>query len=141
MRTALGYACLAAAALTAFIPRNAAAETWRGEIQCGTIPGLITKPLVGNFEMSTNGIHLTYVRPVHNPDSASLSGVVETGAGVLTGADVKLQGGAAARGYSYTSTYQGRIEGGFAALSGEQVWTATGLSQPFHRACSISLRR
>jgi hypothetical protein len=71
-------------------------------------------------------------------DSPSLSGVEESGAGMLNGNEIKLQGGASGRGYSYTASYQGEIESGYVNLAGEQVWTASKSGQ-FHRACHITL--
>jgi len=125
--------------LTLFTPHIAAADVWRGQIQCVAMPGLTTKPLVGNFEMTTNGTRLTYSRPVHIADSASLSGAEESGTGILTGNAIKLQGAASGKEYSYTASYQGRIGNGYADLAGEQVWT-TSKSAQFHRACHIILR-
>lgn len=122
-----------------FAPNIAAADVWHGQIRCVVVPGLTTKPLVGDFEMSTNGTRLTYSRPVHKADLASLSGVAESGEGILAGNVIKLQGGAAGKGYSYTAIYQGRIEGGYANLAGEQVWTTSNLPKPFHRACHVTL--
>jgi hypothetical protein len=123
------------------LPNIAAAQTWRGQIDCVSIPGLTTKPLAGEFEVSMNGSRLNYSRPVHKADSTSLSGAMETGTGILAGNDISLQGGATGKGYSYTATYRGRIEDGRALLTGEQVWTAASLSGAFHRACHITLTR
>ena len=130
---------LLAILLGLFAPNIAAAQVWHGQIRCVAVPGVTTKPLVGDFEMSTNGSRLTYSRPVHKADLAAISGVAESGEGMLTRSAIKLQGGAAGKGYSYTAIYQGRIEDGYANLTGEQVWTTSSLSQPFHRACHITL--
>jgi hypothetical protein len=100
-----------------------------------------TKPLTGDFAMSSNGTQLTYSRPVHNADSASTSGVAETGTGVLAGNEITLHGGAAGMGYRYTATYHGRTDGSRANLAGDQVWTARTLPQGFDRACQINLTR
>jgi hypothetical protein len=116
-------------------------ETWRGQIHCIVVPGLQTIPLVGTFVVVANGASLTYSRPVHVADSASPSGVTETGSGSLVGTEIKIQGGAADKDYSYTASYAGRMEGNAASLTGEQVWTARKLAQPFHRSCSIALTR
>jgi hypothetical protein len=116
----------------------AAAETWRGEIRCVVTP-LDNTPLIGTFEMDMDGTRLSYARPVHIHSSASLSGVMERGSGTLTGSDIQLQGGASGPGYSYTAAYQGRVDGDHAALTGEQLWTARALVQPFHRGCRITL--
>lgn len=137
----LRHAFPAAILLGVLAPVAATAEAWHGQIQCDVIPGLNTKPLFGDFVMHSNGTRLTYSRPVHNADSASLSGVAEAGAGTLLGEEIKLHGGAAGVGYSYTATYQGRTDGSQANLGGEQVWTATRLPRPFHRACHITLTR
>jgi hypothetical protein len=123
------------------VPAAARAQTWHGKIQCGLIPGLTTKALNGDFEMTVNGTRLSYSRPVHVTDSPALSGVAESGDGILTGNEITLRGGASARGYSYTASYHGRIEGGHAILSGEQLWTAAKLPEPVHRACRIRLTR
>jgi hypothetical protein len=132
---------LAALLAIVSLPNIAAAQTWHGQIQCVAIPGLTTKPLVGEFDVSINGSRLTYSRPVHKADLASVSGVMESGTGVAAGNDIDLQGGAAGKGYSYTAVYRGRMEDGRALLTGEQVWTATSLSGAFHRACHITLAR
>jgi hypothetical protein len=99
------------------------------------------KPLIGDFVMSSNGTELSYSRPVHNADSASTSGVAETGTGVLAGNEIKLHGGAVGMGYSFTATYEGRINGSQVNLAGDQVWTTRTLPQGFHRACQISPTR
>jgi hypothetical protein len=137
----LRHGFFAAIFATASLPNLAAAQTWHGQIQCVPVPGLTTKPLTGLFEVSMNGSRLTYSRPVHKADLASLSGATESGTGILAGNDITLQGGAAGKGYSYTATYQGRMEDGRALLTGEQVWTAASLSGAFHRACHITLTR
>jgi hypothetical protein len=80
------------------LPGIAAAQTWHGQIECASVPGLTTKPLSGAFAVSVNGSRLTYSRPVHKADLASLSGVTESGTGVLAGNDITLQGGAAGKG-------------------------------------------
>jgi hypothetical protein len=136
-----GYKFVAVIMITISLPGIAAAETWHGQIQCAAIPTLDTKQLIGVFEMSTDGTRLTYSRPVHKADSEEVSGVMELGHGTLTGNDIKLQGGAAATGYSFTATYQGQMEGDRVVLTGEQVWTAPTLHQPFHRDCRITLKR
>jgi hypothetical protein len=117
----------------------ASAETWRGTIQCGIIPGMTTKPLFGDFEISVDGSRVTYDRPMHNADSASVSGVAESGDGTLADGAVTLSGGAVGHGFRYTATYQGKLEAGRATLVGEQVWTGGHLPAPFHRACKITL--
>jgi hypothetical protein len=132
---------LAAILVAALLPTVASAETWHGQIQCVAVPTLGTATLIGAFEMTIEGSRLTYSRPVHNADSATLSGVMELGHGSLTGNDIQLQGGAAAKGYSYTSTYQGHMDGDHVVLTGEQVWTARTLREPFHRDCRITLKR
>jgi len=134
--------CLLAATLAAgLLPGVAAAETWHGQIQCVAVPTMGTTTLVGTFEMTIDGTRLTYSRPVHNTDSATLSGVMELGHGSLSGNDIRLEGGATSKGYSYTSTYQGHMDGDHAVLTGEQVWTAPNLPQPYHRDCRITLKR
>ena len=105
------------------------------------IRGVTTLPLVGDFEMVIDGQRLTYIRPVHVADQPSLSGVQERGTGVLTGKAIKLQGGASGQGYSYTSAYQGQLDGGGASLNGEQIWTSAKSPSPFHRSCQITLNR
>jgi hypothetical protein len=131
--------CLAAALV---LPLTAtAADTWHGQIQCVAIPGVSTLPLVGDFEMAIDGSRLTYTRPVHITDQASLSGVQERGTGMLNGNAIKLQGGASGQGYNYTSAYQGQIDGGHANLNGEQIWTWSKSPSSFHRGCQITLNR
>jgi hypothetical protein len=132
---------LAAILAVVLLPSIAAAETWHGQIQCVAIPTLDTKQLIGVFEMRRDGTRLSYSRPIHVADSDQVSGVMELGHGTLAGNDIQLEGGAAATGYSYTARYQGEIDGDHAVLTGEQVWTARSLSQPFHRDCRITLHR
>jgi len=60
---------------------------------------------------------------------------------VLSGPEIRLQGGARAEGYEYSATYQGRIEGPALVLTGAQVWYARALPQPFRRGCRITLAR
>jgi hypothetical protein len=127
--------------VAALLPGVASAETWRGSIQCGIIPGMTTKPLFGDFEMSVDGARLTYDRPVHNADSASVSAIAESGDGTLADGAVTLRGGAVGSGYRYTATYQGKLDASRATLVGEQVWTGGHLPAPFHRACKITLTR
>ena len=129
------------AALLALCPSLAMAESWHGQIQCAIIPVFSTKPLVGAFDLTANGDRLTYSRPVHVSDSADLSGVMENGAGTAANGQITLQGGASGPGYSYTARYQGSMQGNSATLTGEQIWTGPRLSQPFHRACTITLSR
>jgi hypothetical protein len=125
--------------LTIVAPNIAAADAWRGQIQCVAVPGLTIRPLTGDFEMTTNGTRLTYSRSVHRANLAALSGVEESGVGTLTGNDIELQGAAAGKGYSYTASYQGRVGNGHANLVGEQVWTTSTSPQLFHRACHVTL--
>jgi len=141
LRVTLRDGLLAAVTAVGTVPAVAAAEAWHGQIQCAAIPTLNTKQLIGYFEMSADGMRLTYSRPVHKADSEEVSGVMELGHGTLTGNAIKLEGGAAATGYSYTATYQGQTEGDHAVLTGEQVWTARTLREPFHRDCRITLKR
>ena len=112
------YSLLAAILAAGLLPGVAAAETWHGEIQCVAVPTLGTTTLVGYFEMTIDGTRLTYSRPVHNANSPTLSGVMELGHGSLTGNEIQLQGGAASKGYSYTSTYQGHMDGDHAGPDG-----------------------
>jgi hypothetical protein len=136
-----GAGSLAVMALLVLLPSIAAAEDWHGQIRCVIVPGMDTKPLVGEITVTTHGPHLTYERPVHNADSVTLSGVMETGQGMLSGSDVTLQGSAIGTGYSYWAKYQGQIQGDTIVLTGEQVWTASKLTTPFHRDCRITLKR
>lgn len=131
----------ALAIVLAVWPGLAAAQSWHGQIQCAAIPSLATKPLRGTFDLVARGDQLSYSRPVHIADSANLSGVVENGTGTLANGQIQLQGGASAPGYSYTARYQGPIAGNSAVLTGEQVWASRRLSEPFHRACRITLTR
>ena len=105
------------------------------------VPALGATTLAGIFEMTIDGTRLACSRPVHNADSLTLSGVMELGHGSLTGNCIQLEGGAASNGYSDTSTYQGHLDGDHAVLTGEQVWIAPSLRQPYHRDCRITLKR
>ena len=103
---------------------------------------MTTLKLVGDFEVQSDGTKIIYKRFVHNPDSASTSGVAETGQGTLAAGEMKLQGGASGKGYSYTAAYQGQIKGSSLVMTGEQIWTgATLITQPFHRQCQVLLAR
>ncbi len=66
---------------------------------------------------------------------------MELGHGSLTGNDTQREGGASAKRYSDTATYHGHMDGNRAVPTGEQVWTATTLRQPYHRDCRITLKR
>jgi hypothetical protein len=136
-----GYRLIGALLSCLVMPVAARAESWRGEIRCRVVPTMGTKPLVGPFELELNGTRATFSRPGHNMDSSSLSGIVELGTGEISGTEIKLAGSASARGYSYVSTYHGRIDGGRMQLTGEQVWTAASLPEPFHRGCRVTLSR
>ena len=137
----LKCASLAALWLGLLAPAAATAQTWHGQICCAVITGLNTKPLVGEFVMNETGTRLSYSRPVHDADTSTRSGVDETGTGTVTGNEITLQGGASGAGYRYMSNYQGSMAGNRVTLTGEQVWTANRLPQPFHRACHIALTR
>ncbi|HTW51311.1 MAG TPA: hypothetical protein VME45_05385 [Stellaceae bacterium] len=132
---------LLVAAMLALCPGLAMADSWHGQIQCAVIPAFGAKPLFGAFDLTAKGDQLAYSRPVHVSDSADLSGVMENGEGTAANGQIVLQGRASGPGYSYTARYQGPIQGNSATLTGEQVWTGHRLSQPFHRACAVTLSR
>jgi hypothetical protein len=117
-------------------------HVWRGEIRCGTIPGVATLPLRQPIEVVVSGNQARYSRSVRRADTSIASPFTEDGAGTV-GADgaVVLTASVTARSFAYIARYQGRLppEGGHGRLIGAQTWTA-GTTQPgYQRACSIEL--
>ncbi len=116
--------------------------TYTGTIFCEPIPGVTTKPLQTPFTLRIAGEKIDYEREVLRPDEKTPLGVTEKGAGKL-GADgeLVLSGAAAGRTFRGDAKYQGKFSADSIRLTGTQVWTYSDKPAPFHRSCTIELKR
>lgn len=116
--------------------------TYTGTIFCEPIPGVTTKPLQTPFTLRIAGEKIDYEREVLRPDERTPLGVTEKGAGKLgAGGELMLSGAAAGRTFRGDAQYQGKISADSIRLTGTQVWTYPDKPAPFHRSCTIELKR
>ena len=116
---------------------------WRGRIQCGPIPGMVSRTLNQPIEVAVAGDQATYQRQVKRGDTGGQTEYVEQGSGtVAADGGVTLAGAANAPSFRYSATYEGRLPpgGGSTRLTGVQHWSARTINS-YDRPCSLVLRR
>ena len=116
---------------------------WRGRIQCGPIPGMVSRTLNQPIEVAVAGNQATYHRQIRRGDTGGETEYVEQGSGtVAPDGGVTLTGAANAPSFRYSATYEGRLppEGGSTRLTGVQRWSARTINS-YDRPCSLVLRR
>lgn len=133
-----------AAALLAWLPPSGAGAAERdgryaGLITCDVLPGQTTQPLRTEILVSIADGRAEYQREVLQPTGPGRLGVTERGTGTVSpSGDVSLTGGAGAQTWSYTATYQGRLDGKALRLSGTQHWNLPNRA-PYARRCTIAV--
>lgn len=154
MRPALVSALLLAGCASANLPAPspvaqevrlapASAQTWRGNLRCGPVPGFSRLPLNQEIEVTVNGSTARYDRAVRVVETSVDSEVREQGSGTIAAdGSLTLAGQASSPAYAYSAHYSGmlRPDGGASRLSGVQKWTAR-RTRATDRNCSMTLRR